>query len=66
MRRSALVNAVLFEEGRTRQEDMGVIRRLVEEEVVHDDAFHGGKTGRHMLRIRIRLQNVLALDVDAF
>src|SRR2546430_5478722 len=30
----------IFQEGRSRQEDMGVVGGFVEEEVVHDDAFH--------------------------
>jgi len=34
---------VLFEEGRPRQEDMGVIRGLIEEEILDDHAFHGGE-----------------------
>ncbi|MCY1485098.1 hypothetical protein D9M68_187160 [compost metagenome] len=44
---------------------MGVIRRLVEEEVVHDDALHRGKPGGHMLGIRVGLQDVFTLDIDA-
>ena len=57
--------AVLLEEGRARQEDMRVVRRLVEEEVVHDHAFHRREAGGDMLGVRIGLQDVLALDVDA-
>ena len=34
---------VLFEEGRTRQEDMGIIRGLIQEEILDDHAFHGGE-----------------------
>ncbi|MNJ70391.1 hypothetical protein D3C77_668420 [compost metagenome] len=37
--------AILFEEGGTRQEDMRVVRRLIQEQVVHDNTFHRGKTG---------------------
>ena len=44
---------------------MGVVRRFVEEQVLHDDAFHGGKTGRNVMRVRVRLQDVLALDVKS-
>ena len=44
---------------------MCVVRRLVEEEVVHDDAFHRGKPGGDMLGVGVGLQDVLALDVDA-
>ena len=32
--------AVLLQEGGARQEDMGVVRGLVQEEVLDDDAFH--------------------------
>ncbi len=66
MRRSALVKVPSFsEEGRARQEDMGVVRRLVQEEVVDDDAFHRGKAGRDMLGVGVGLEDVLALDVEA-
>ena len=57
--------AVLLQEGRARQEDMRVVRGLVEEEVVHDDAFHRGEAGGDMLGVGVGLQDVLALDVDA-
>ena len=57
--------SVLFEEGRARQEDMGIVGGLVEEEVVHDDAFHRCQAGGHVLRVGVGLQNVLALDIDA-
>ena len=57
-------SAVLFEEGRTGKEDMRVVGRLVEKQVVDDDAFHRSKPRRDMLRIGIALQDVLTLDVD--
>ncbi len=57
--------AVLFEEGGTRQEHMRVICRLVQEEIVHHDTFHGGKAGGNVLGIGVRLENVLALNIDA-
>ena len=57
--------AVLLQEGRARQEDVGVVRGLVEEQVLHDDAFHRREAGRHMLGVGVGLQDVLALDVDA-
>ena len=44
---------------------MGVVGGLVEEEVVHDDAFHRLETGRDVVRVGVGLQDVLALDVDA-
>ena len=44
---------------------MRVVRGLVEEEVVHDDAFHRREAGRDMLGVGVGLQDVLALDVDA-
>ncbi len=43
---------------------MRVVRCLVEEEVVHDDAFHRGKTGRDMFGIGVGLQDILTLDID--
>ena len=44
---------------------MGVVRRLVEEEVLHDDAFHRRQRRGDMLRVGIGLHDVLALDVEA-
>ena len=58
--------AVLFKEGRTRQEDVGEARRLVEEQVLHDNAFHRLKAGGHVLGVGIGLKDVFALDVNAF
>ena len=57
--------AVLLQEGRSRQEDVGVVRGLVEEEVVDDDAFHRRQRRHHMLGVGIGLQDVLALHVEA-
>ena len=44
---------------------MGVIRGLVEEEVVDDDAFHRRERRHHVRGVGIGLQDVLALHVDA-
>src|SRR5688500_5860911 len=44
---------------------MGVLRRLVDEEILHDQAFERGERRRHVLRIRVRLREVLALHVQA-
>ena len=44
---------------------MRVVGGLVEEQVLHDDAFHRREAGRDMLGVGIGLQDVLALDVDA-
>ena len=57
--------AVLFEEGGAGQEDVGVVRGLVEEDVLHDDAVHRREAGRDMVGVGVGLQDVLALDVDA-
>ncbi len=57
--------AVLFQEGRARQEDMRVVGRFVQEQVVHHDAFHGRQAGGHVFRVGIGLGDVLALDVQA-
>ena len=54
--------AVLFEEGRSGQENMRVVRGLVEEQILHDDAFHRGEARRDVMCVGIGLQNVLTLD----
>ena len=56
--------SILFEEGRTRQEDMRVICRLIEEEILDDHAFHRGKASCHMVGVGVGLEDVLALDVN--
>jgi hypothetical protein len=57
--------SIFFKEGAARQEHVRVIRGLVEEEILHDHAFHGGEAPRHMRRVGIGLKNILALDVNA-
>src|SRR3546814_4867887 len=57
-------SAVLFEEGRTRQEHMRVIGGLVEEQVMDDHELHRRQPLRNMMRVGIGLENILALDVD--
>ena len=57
--------AVLFQEGRAGQKHVRVVRRLVQEQVLHDDAFHRRKTGRDVVRVWVRLQDVLALHVES-
>ena len=42
--------AILFKKGRTRQEDMGVIRRFIEEQIMDDHAFHRRQPRRDMVR----------------
>ncbi len=44
---------------------MREFRRLVQEDVVDHHAFHGAEAGGDMLRVRVGLRDVLALDVDA-
>ena len=44
---------------------MRVLRRLVQEEVLHDDAFHRLEPRYDVLRVGVGLGDVLALDVDA-
>ena len=44
---------------------MGVVRGLVEEEIVDDDAFHRRQRRDDMLGVGIGLQDVLALHVEA-
>ena len=57
--------AVLFQEGRPRQEDMGVARRLVQENVLDDHTVHRGETRGDMLDVGVGLENVLALHIQA-
>ena len=57
--------AVLFKERRARQEHVRVTCRLVQEQILHDHALHRRKPGGHVLRVRVGLRDVLALDVDA-
>src|SRR5580704_17550279 len=57
--------AVLFQERRTRQEDVGEACRLVEKQVLHHNAFHRLQDGGDVFGIGIGLQDVLALDVNA-
>ena len=45
---------------------MGVVGCLVEEQVLHHDQFHGGETRCDVMRVGIRLQDVLALHVKTF
>ncbi len=58
-------SAVLFEEGGAGQEHVRIVRCLVEKEVLHHHAFHRRQAGRHMSRIRVRLEDILALNEDA-
>ena len=44
---------------------MGVFRRLVQEDVLDDDAFHRHQAGGDVVRVRVGLSDVLALDVHA-
>ena len=57
--------AVLFEEGRAGQEDMGEGGGLVQEQILHDDAVHGAQRLVHMLGVGIRLGDVLTLHEQA-
>src|SRR5690606_34752946 len=44
--------------------DVRIVRGLVEEQVMHDDQLHRREPGRDVLRVRVRLHDVLALDVE--
>ena len=57
--------AVLFEERGAGQEHVRIVGRLVQEEILHDDAFHRGETRRHVMGVGVGLQDVFALNVDA-
>ena len=43
---------------------MRVARGLVEEEILHDDAFHRPEARGDVLRVRVGLRDVLALHVE--
>ena len=57
--------AVLFQERCARQKDMRVLCGLVQKQILDHDAFHAPKASRHVLRIRIGLSDIFALDVEA-
>ena len=44
---------------------MRILRRLVQEQVLHDDTFHRRQRLSDMLRIRVGLHNVLALAIQS-
>ena len=44
---------------------MGVFRRLVQEQVLDDDAFHRGEARRDVLGVRIGLGDVFALHIES-
>ena len=44
---------------------MRELRRLVQEQVLHDDAFHRGERRGHVLGVGVGLRDVLTLDVQA-
>ena len=44
---------------------MGVVGRLVQEQVLHHHAFHRRQARGHVVGVGVGLQDVLALDVDA-
>ena len=56
--------AVLLQERRAGQEHMRVARGLVEEEILHDDAFHRPQARGDVLRVGVGLGDVFALDVE--
>ena len=45
---------------------MGKLRRLVQKEVLNDDAIHRGECRGNMLCIGVRLRNILALNIKPF
>ena len=57
--------AVLFQKGRTGQEHMRIVGGLIQEQVMHDDAVHRRQPGRDMPGVWVRLQDVLALAIQA-
>ena len=64
MRRSAFAKvAVLFQERRSWQEHMRVVRGLVQKEVVYNDTLHRREYGHHMAGVRVGVQDFLALHI---
>jgi hypothetical protein len=57
--------AVLLEERRSGQEDVRVLGRFVQEQILDDDSLHRREGGGDVLGIGIGLGRVLALDVHA-
>jgi hypothetical protein len=45
---------------------MGVLGGFVQEDVLHNDAFHGAHSGNNMLCVGVRLNNVFTLAVQGF
>ena len=44
---------------------MGVVCGLVEEQVLHHDALHRRKAGGDVMRVRVGLKDVFALNIEA-
>ena len=65
MRRSALTKVPSFSRNEDPgQEDVGELGGLVQEEILDDDALHGAEGRLDVLGVRVRLGDVLALDVE--
>ena len=58
-------SAVFFEEGRARQEHVGVFCRLIEEDILHHQAIQCRQCRLDMLGIGVGLGDILALAVQA-
>ena len=58
-------DAILFEKARAGKKDMRVIRRLIEEDSWTTRHSRRAEPRRHMFDVRVRLQNVFALDIEA-
>ena len=43
---------------------MGILGRLVQEDVLHDDALHRPQPGGHVLGVGVGLRDVLTLDIQ--
>ncbi len=56
---------VFFEERRAGEEHVRVAGGFVQEQILHHHAFHRGQSGGDMFRVRVGLENVLALNVNA-
>ncbi len=58
-------SAVLFQERRSGQEHVRIFGSLVEEQILHHDAFHRRQRGGDVLRVRIRLHDIFAFAIQA-
>ena len=65
MRRSALVKVPSFlQERGAGEEDMGIFRRLAQEQVLHHHAFHRAQAGGDVVGVGVGLGDILTLHIQ--